>query len=179
MERTNTSQSAMGAALTEHMPAIWRFAFSLAGTPDIADDLAQATCLRAIEKSHQFQEGGTLIGWCLTICRSIWLNELRSKAVRQAGGLESIEAKDLADLSPSVETNIFASEVFTRIMELPEAQRSTVELVYVQGFSYKEAAEMLEVPIGTIMSRLATARKSLADLNNEEFTASKVVKNDI
>ena len=179
MKQEKTSQQNMGAALAEHMPAIWRFAFSLAGTPDVADDLAQATCLRAIEKSHQFQEGGTLIGWCLTICRSIWLNELRSKAVRNAGGLESIEAKDLADLSPSVETNIFASEVFTRIMELPEAQRSTVEMVYVQGFSYKEAAETLQVPIGTIMSRLATARKALADLNKEEFIHSKVVKNEI
>jgi len=179
MERKKTSQQKMGTALAEHMPAIWRFAFSLSGTPDVADDLAQATCLRAIEKSHQFQDGGTLIGWCLTICRSIWLNELRAKAVRNAGGLESIEAKDLADLSPSVETNIFASEVFTRIMALPEAQRSTVEMVYVQGFSYKEAADILDVPIGTIMSRLATARKALADLNNEELTPSKVVTNEV
>ncbi len=165
----------MGHSLKPHLAAIWRFALSLSGNPDTADDLTQATCLRAIEKAHQFkqEEGGTLIGWCLTICRSIWLNELRSNAVRKAGGLETIDADALVDLAPTAETNIFVSEVFTKVMALPEAQRSTVDLVYVQGFTYKEAAKILCVPIGTVMSRLASARKSLATLNDTEQTARK------
>ncbi len=153
------------AELPVHMSAIWRFAFSLSGKPDVADELTQATCLRALEKAHQYRQMGTFIGWCLTICRSIWLNELRSIAVRRAGSLDSVKPEELIDQTPGVEMNIFASEVFTKIMGLPEAQRSTVELVYVQEFSYSEAAKILDVPIGTVMSRLSTARKALQYLN--------------
>jgi RNA polymerase sigma-70 factor (ECF subfamily) len=151
--------------LPKHMPAIWRFSLSLSGNPDVADELVQSTCLRALEKSHQYKEQGTLIGWLLTICRSIWLNELRSKAVRRAGSLDSVKPEELIDRAPAVEMNIFASEVFTKIMGLPEAQRSTVELVFVQEFTYSEAAAILDVPIGTVMSRLSTARKALQHLN--------------
>jgi RNA polymerase sigma-70 factor (ECF subfamily) len=152
--------------LPTHMPAIWRFSLSLSGNPDIADELTQSTCLRALEKAHQYKEQGTLIGWLLTICRSIWLNELRSKAVRHAGSLDSVKPEELIDRTPAVEMNIFASEVFTKIIGLPEAQRSTVELVFVQEFTYSEAAKILDVPIGTIMSRISTARKALQYLND-------------
>jgi RNA polymerase sigma-70 factor (ECF subfamily) len=156
------------AELPTHMPAIWRFSLSLSGNPDVADELVQSTCLRALEKAHQYKKQGTLIGWLLTICRSIWLNELRSKAVRRAGSLESVKPEELIDRAPAVEMNIFASEVFTKIMGLPEAQRSTVELVFVQEFTYSEAAKILDVPIGTVMSRLSTARKALQHLNEVE-----------
>jgi len=67
--------------------------------------------------------------------------------------------------------NIFASQVYSKVMELPEAQRTTVELVYVQQFTYGEAAEILGVPIGTIMSRLSTARRALAALNTNVESA--------
>ena len=66
---------------------------------------------------------------------------------------------------PDAETNIFYAQVFRAVMDLPEAQRITVFLVYVEGFSYKEAAEHLQIPIGTVMSRLAAARCKLAALN--------------
>ena len=147
------------------MPRIWRFALSQSGRPDIADDLLQATCLRALERAHQFRGTGTLIAWLLTICRSIWLNELRSVSVRKTGGMETAGEADLVDIRPSAEINIFAREVFAKVMELPEAQRVTVELVYLQQFTYAEAAIILEVPIGTVMSRLFAARRSLAELN--------------
>lgn len=153
------------AELPTHMPAIWRFSLSLSGNPDVADELTQSSCLRALEKAHQYKEQGTMIGWLLTICRSIWLNELRSKAVRRAGSLDNVKPEELIDRAPAVEMNIFASEVFTKIMGLPEAQRSTVELVFVQEFTYSEAAVILGVPIGTVMSRLSTARKALQHLN--------------
>ncbi|MEP5151614.1 RNA polymerase sigma factor [Planktotalea sp.] len=154
------------ASLEEHLPAIWRFALSMSGRPDVADDLLQATCLRALEKQEQFIEGSSLIAWLLTICRSIWLNELRSVAVRKTGSLEPAQLNEIASDASPVEMNIFASEVYTHMMSLPEAQRETCYLVYVQNFSYREAAELLDVPIGTVMSRLATARSKLAPLND-------------
>ncbi|MEL6792257.1 MAG: sigma factor-like helix-turn-helix DNA-binding protein, partial [Pseudomonadota bacterium] len=113
---------------------------------------------------------GRLQGWLMTICRSIWLNEVRSRQVRKAGGLDSSEALALADGKPDVETNIFASEVFTRVMGLPEAQRSVVELVYVQELTYSEAAKVLDVPIGTVMSRLFVARKALKAFRDGDQT---------
>ena len=73
----------------------------------------------------------------------------------------------LADGKPDAETNIFAAEVLQRLQTLPEAQRVAVLLVYGEGFRYAEAAEQLGVPIGTIMSRLAAARKALSDMAPE------------
>lgn len=167
MTLRKNSHATMRNEIEEHMPAIWRFALSLSGRPDVADDLTQATCVRALEKQHQFEGDRPAIGWLVTICRSIWLNELRSYSVRKTGGMETAQPEDLIDRSSNVEMNILASQVYTRIMELPEAQRATVELVYVQQFTYSEAAGILDVPIGTIMSRLSTARTALAGLRDD------------
>ena len=97
-----------------------------------------------------------------TIAQRTWLNEMRSEAVRRGGGLITIDEIDLPDTKPDAETNLFARQVLIQIMGLPEAQRLTVMLVYVEGFSYKEASEILDIPVGTVMSRLATSREKLA-----------------
>ncbi|MBX2855902.1 MAG: RNA polymerase sigma factor [Rhodobacteraceae bacterium] len=157
----------MGQAAADHLKAVWRFGLSLSGNLETADDLAQATMLRAMERAHQFN-GGQLQGWLMTICRSIWLNELRRAQIRRTGALDSAEALSVEDINPGAEANIFAAEVFSKVMALPEAQRSTVELVYVQGFKYSEAARILDVPIGTVMSRLSAARATLAPLKSED-----------
>jgi RNA polymerase sigma-70 factor (ECF subfamily) len=159
--------------LDEHLASIWRFALSLSGKADLADDLTQATCLRALEKQHQVNRDKPVIGWLLTICRSIWLNELRSRAFRKTGGLETAKASDLIDQRVDTETNIFAAQVYTSVMALPEEQRATVELVYVQQFTYSEAAAILEIPIGTVMSRLSTARAALAGLKDEDTIVAR------
>ena len=75
----------------------------------------------------------------------------------------------LADEKSDPMTNILASEVLSKVAELPEAQRVAVMLVYVEGFTYAEAADMLEIPIGTVMSRLAAARKKLAAATAENM----------
>ena len=124
----------MGNKASAHLRAVLRFGLSLSGNTQTADDLAQATMLRAMERAHQFDGSDRLQGWLMTICRSIWLNELRRAQIRRTGALDSAEALAVEDVSPGVETNVFAAEVFSKVMALPEAQRSTVELVYVQGF---------------------------------------------
>jgi len=123
----------MGSKASAHLRAVWRFGLSLSGNTQTADDLAQATMLRAMERAHQFDGSDRLQGWLMTICRSIWLNELRRAQIRRTGALDSAEALAVEDVSPGVETNVFAAEVFSKVMAR-EAQRSTVELVYVQGF---------------------------------------------
>ena len=126
-----------------------------------ADDLAQTTALRAVENAEKFVPGTHLDRWLFVMARRIWLNEKRAEKVRLAGGLVPVEDIDIPDEKSSPETNIFASDVFRQVMGLPEAQRITVLLVYVEGHSYQEAADMLEIPIGTVMSRLSAARKAI------------------
>lgn len=135
----------------------------------LANDLAQNTALRALEKADLYKAGTDLDRWLFTIAHRIWLNEMRASAVQRAGGLVPLEKVELADPGNDAETNIFARQVLDRVLELPEAQKETVLLVYIEGFSYKEAAGILEIPIGTVMSRLAAARKTLAELDFDEM----------
>ena len=146
----------------EVYPRLWRYALVISGTPDQADELAQMTALRAIEKADLFDPQTYLDRWLFRMAQRIWLNELRARAVRRGGGLVAVEEVALRDEKPDAETNYFATEVLSRIYALPEAQRACVMLVYVEGFSYAQAAEILEVPVGTIMSRLSTARKTVS-----------------
>jgi len=152
---------AVSEGLPEVYPRLWRYALVIAGNRDAAADLAQAAALRAIEKAHLFEPGSNLDRWVFRIAQRIWLNELRAQAVRRGGGLLPVEDTDLPDGGPDVETNIFARQVLMSVYALPEAQRACVMLVYVEGFTYAEAAEILDVPRGTIMSRLAAARKTV------------------
>lgn len=142
-------------------PRLWRYAVALTGRRDWADDLVQTTCLRALDKAAQFEAGTHLDRWMFRMAQRVWLNELRSRKVRVGGGLVPVEDIDLPDKTPGADVNILARDVLNRVNALPEAQRQSVFLVYVEGFSYKEAAEIMEIPIGTVMSRLAAARKRL------------------
>ena len=160
----------MSSGLPSLYPRLWRFCYVLTKRRDAADDLAQASCARALEQSDKFEPGTSLDRWLFTIARRLWLNDLRSAKTRRGQGLVLVEEVDLEDYKPSVETNILAREVFTVIQDLPESQRLAVLLVYVEGSSYREAADVLDVPIGTIMSRLATARKTIAHRTGHKRT---------
>jgi RNA polymerase sigma-70 factor, ECF subfamily len=151
--------------LDQHLPALWRFALVLTRNRDAAQDLVQSTCLRALEKGGLFDQETRLDRWLMTMMMNIRRNEVRSVKVRTGAGLEDAETVLNFDGGAQIETNVFASEVLTAIGNLPEAQRETVLLVYLQGWSYAEAAETLGVPVGTIMSRLAAARGKLAEMN--------------
>lgn len=153
---------------------LWRFCLMRTGVNHAdADDLFQATALRALEKADQFTPGTRFDNWAFTIAVSIWNNELRSRKVRLGKGIVDAAEDELADETGNVETNIFAGQVLNRITHLPQGQSMAVLLVYVEGYSYKDAAEILAVPIGTVMSRLATARKTLKDWAEQEAEQEK------
>jgi len=118
------AQDRLERELPSHMQSIWRYGVSLSGRKDVADDLLQATCLRALEKADQFRMGTSMIAWLLTICRSIWLNELRSAAVRKTDALEPEALDQIAAENLGQDANIFARQVFSEMMALPEAQRA-------------------------------------------------------
>jgi RNA polymerase sigma-70 factor (ECF subfamily) len=146
---------------------LWRYGLVLSGNSDTANDLVQATCLRALEKCDQFEAGTQLSRWTYTILGSIWRNELRSRRVREGQGFVDPEIALVADGVPEMEMNILARQVLKEVDRLPEGQREAVFLVYGEGLAYREAAEILGVPVGTVMSRLAAARAKLAGLKDQ------------
>jgi RNA polymerase sigma-70 factor (ECF subfamily) len=158
------SRREVRAGLEPSLARLWRYALMLSRARDVADDLVQATCLRAIQRADQFVPGTRVDRWLFAILRSIWLNEIRSQRVREGGGFVDAEDVLTTDGAREIEMNITASAVLRAIDRLPEAQRETILLVYAEGYSYAEAAAALGIPIGTIMSRLATGRAALAKL---------------
>lgn len=162
------SRREVRAGLEAHLARLWRYGLVLSGARDTAEDLVQATCVRAMERADQFEPGTNLGNWLFAILRSIWLNEIRARDVRRGGGLVDASEALVVDGAREVETNIFAAQVLQAVGRLPEAQRETVLLVYAEGRSYREAAEMLSIPVGTVMSRLAAARLALAKWKSSE-----------
>ena len=152
--------------IAAELPRLWRYGLVLSGNRDTAEELVQATCLRALERAHQFAEGTRLDRWLISILHSIWLNEIRSRKVRQGQGLVDADAVLVFDGLKATETNILAGQVLRQVQDLPEAQRETLYLVYAEGMTYREAAGVLGVPIGTVMSRLAAVRARLAGLKD-------------
>ncbi len=142
-------------------PRLWRFCVSLTARPDAGEDLAQMTCLRAMEKAHLFTPGTHLDRWLFVMARRLWLNEVRKNSIRGAAGFVPSEEIDIPDQKPSQETNILARQVFSELQSLPEAQRVTALLVFVEGYKYNEVADILDIPTGTVMSRISAARKTL------------------
>lgn len=161
-------QRAVKQGLPPLLKRLWRYGLVLSGDADVAHELVQATCLRALEKADQFQPGSHLVRWAYTILNSIWKNELRARRIRMGQGFVDPELVLVVDGARAMETNLLARQVLRELERLPEAQRETVFLVYGEGLSYREAAEILDVPIGTIMSRLAAARLKLAQLKDSD-----------
>lgn len=157
------SEEHIRAGLSQHLTRLWRYGVVLSRQRDVADDLVQATCVRALERAVQFTPGTRLDRWLFAILHSIWLNEVRSRRVRMGQGFVDADETLVFDGAQETETHVLAGQVLQRVQALPEAQRTAVFLAYVEGLSYREVAEVLDVPIGTVMSRLAAARMKLAD----------------
>ncbi len=121
------------------------------------------TCLRAIERADQFQPGTRLDRWLFAIQRSIWLNDLRARRVRQGEGTVDADVALQEDGVASAEMNILTAQVFKQLGRLSAPLRETALLVYAEGYTYSEAAAALDVPVGTVMSRLAAVRAAFVE----------------
>jgi RNA polymerase sigma-70 factor (ECF subfamily) len=143
-------------------PRLLRFALSLARNRDEAEDLVQATYARAIERFDQYRLGSRLIGWLFSILNSIWVNQVRSADVRRRhADYARLAAVESDHPWPGLEARQSLAKVRQRVAELPEDQRAALMLIAVEGLSYREASDILNVPMGTLASRLARARYTL------------------
>jgi RNA polymerase sigma-70 factor, ECF subfamily len=142
------------------LPRLRRFARGLTGSAIEADDLVQAACERALAREHQFQEGTRFDSWMFRIVQTIWIDQIRARDVRKEDG-DTAERLGSDEPVRRVEARLALDEVRQAVDRLPPDQRIALLLVTVDGLSYKEAAGVVGVPVGTIMSRLARARVAL------------------
>src|SRR5262245_3294367 len=150
------------------LPRLRRFAYALTGSAEQGDDLVQDACLRALSRIDQWQPGTRLDSWMYRIAQNIWLDRVRANKVRgqvvdveMAEGIVGSDGRDVAESELTLET------VAAALARLPAEQRGGGALVCGEGASYKEAAEITGVPIGTVMSRLARARRALHAVVNQ------------
>lgn len=151
------------------LPRLRRFAYALTGSVQDGDDLVQATCERAIRKLDLWRPGTRLDSWMFRIAQNLHLNNLRDGALRRRH-LHPIDAADAPD-GPAervAEARLTLDSVRRLMARLPVEQTAVMMLVCVEGFSYREAADALEVPVGTVMSRLARGRATLKSLIDGE-----------
>jgi RNA polymerase sigma-70 factor (ECF subfamily) len=154
-------------------PQLYSAALRMTRNPADAEDLVQETFLRAYRSFDTFEQGTNLRAWLFRILTNQYINTYRAKQRRpQESDLEDVEdlylyrrVSNLEALSRSAEDTLFEmftdDEVKTALEELPDVFRVPVLLADVEGFSYKEIAEMVDVPIGTVMSRLHRGRKAM------------------
>ena len=152
---------AFRSELTALLPRLTRFTRHLSSDPDLAKDLVQACCVKALAKEVQFTPGTRLDRWLFAIIASEWKNHLRARRVRLGAGHVPAESALTADFASEADTHILMNQLRLRIGCLHPLLREAVQLVYFEGHTYREAATQLGVPLGTLMSRLASARLAL------------------
>lgn len=145
------------------VPALRRFAWSLTRNPDEADDLVQDCLEHALGAWHRRHADGNLRAWLFAILYNLHVSG-RRRQVRRARLLEQVASFGEEQAPGGSEARLQAAEVLSQLDTLPEEQRAVLLLVGVEGLSYEEAAEVLGVPLGTVMSRLSRGRERLRRL---------------
>lgn len=151
-------------AIIAEIPRLRRFARALAGDPSAADDLVQDCLVRAIDRLHLWRDGISPRPWLFTILRNIHLNQLRAAGRRpQEIAIDDDTVSPVSDDLPQ-ETRLGLRDLGTALDLLPLEQREVVVLVGLEEMSYRETADILAIPVGTVMSRLARGRGNLRQL---------------
>jgi RNA polymerase sigma-70 factor (ECF subfamily) len=150
------------AQIVALLPRLRRFCMAIAGGADAGDDLAQATIERALSRIDQWEEGTRLDSWMYRIAQNIRIDQARSAKVRgiqvDVEALVSVQGDDGRSI---LEARSDLAAAQSAMAALPDDQRVLMALVVLDGQSYKEAAETLSIPVGTVMSRLARARRAI------------------
>ena len=154
--------AAFDQELVAALPKLRRFAFGLTGSIDEGDDLVQAACERALARRDQYKPGTRLVSWMYRIVQTVWIDRLRHRR-RGPTVMDPTALADLpgGDAAAEMESRLALAEVRRAIAGLPPEQRTVLLLISEEGAAYREAAEILQLPIGTVMSRLARARLAL------------------
>jgi RNA polymerase sigma-70 factor (ECF subfamily) len=153
----------LSTLLPDMLPRLRSCALRIAGNRYDAEELVQRACVRALERAHRLRADTSPTSWVLSILHSIWLNEVRKRNRRDRLLLAWSDAlpETVADARRTPETDVAVRQIVDAVQRLPEPQRAALLLVSVDGFSYQEAADVLRIPIGTVMSRIFRAREAI------------------
>lgn len=144
--------------LVEYIPRLRRYARALSHNPYAADDLVQDTLERALNKRLLWRRDSRLRPWLFTIMHNLFINQVR----RHGATPQMLELdENLLDGTESPESTLYAQQLQLSINQLPDDQKEVFLLVSLEGFSYEEVAAIMDIPLGTIMSRLSRAREKL------------------
>jgi RNA polymerase sigma-70 factor (ECF subfamily) len=149
----------LAAELIALLPRLRRFARALTRDAHDADDLVQIAVERALVRAHQLRPDAALAGWVFGILRNAWIDDRRARSRSDRIFAAQESGEHVAD--PRQGAPADALSVQDAMERLPQDQRTAVALVLIEGLSYKEAAHVMDVPIGTLTSRLARARETL------------------
>jgi RNA polymerase sigma-70 factor (ECF subfamily) len=155
--------------LASLLPRLRRFAHSLSRDAADADDLTQATIERALKSRDQWQPGSRLDSWAYRIMRNLWIDTARSRSRRTAREVPEEEGLNVGeDPRAAMDASLDLQRVMAAMDRLPAEQREVVALILVEGFGYREVSEMLDLPIGTVSSRLVRGRTALLAMVGEQ-----------
>lgn len=148
--------------VTALLPQLRRFALAMTGAPNDADDLVQSAVERALSRAEQWRPDTRLDSWMYKIVQNLWIDQTRRRSVRgEAAPIEQAHQVPGEDGREVVERRLMLQSARAAFADLAPELRAAASLVILNGLSYREAADALEVPIGTIMSRVSRARRSL------------------
>lgn len=165
-----TATHAWREELVSLLPRLRRYALSLTGSMHDAEDLLHSTVEKALSKTDQFTEGTDLDRWLFRICKNLWFDEWRHRKIRGPSvDPQEMKNEPWMDGESHAQNRIRMNELDEALQKLQANHRVILVLVVIEGYSYKEVSERLDMPIGTVMSRLARARAKLASL----FPANK------
>jgi len=145
------------------LPQLRRFALALARTPHDADDLVQSAIERALARQEQWKPDTRLDSWMYRIVQNLWIDQTRQGRRRAAEPIEEAHALVGEDGRDVTERRLMLQAAKAAFDRLQPEMRAAASLVILNGMSYRDAAEALDVPIGTIMSRVARSRRSLEE----------------
>lgn len=144
-----------------------RFAISVAGNVSDGDDLLQGTVERIL--SREVPSKVDMKKWAFRICKNLWIDQYRARQVRQNASHDlGMEFGKHIDGETIAHSKLLLAKAKDLILSLPDEQRTVMTLIAIEGYSYKEASEILEIPVGTIMSRLSRARATLSRQMNSK-----------
>ena len=147
--------------LAEHVTGLRRYAFALTGGQQEAEDLVQETLVRAIAAAPSFRAGGNLRAWLFSIMHNAFVSGVR----RRSPPIVALDEDAWAVAEPPAQLiQLELRDVIGALARLPEAQRAALSLIALEDFSYQEAAKVLGIPLGTLMSRLARGRETLRQI---------------
>ena len=155
-------EEALRLEIVSFLPRLRRFARSLARDPDQADDLVQAARQRALERLDQVREGTRIDSWLYRIIYTRWIDKVRRGKTRSAH-LVVMNGEDVPAAANAKSGKDMATvlDIKSALAKLPAEHHAAITLVSVEGYSYEEAASVLDVPVGTVASRVARARSML------------------